>query len=247
MAAPKTSKPQTSNAQQVTLRLDLSLYGEGRAGKLGESWIAGRLVARRPDWDKPVELGKNVTLVRGGFRRWDGTHGSPALGSEYPTVVDIHGVPAAAAEKAAREFPIITRIVAAKGETTVGAWQRTQTERTPGLGVRARAQMNEGLGRKASGTGAVKSTAAKAPPAKAKAAAPAPKAKASAKPAPRPKAKPAAKPAPKPKAKAKAKMKARPAPKPKARAKAKAKPAARRPARKVARPAKGRRGKRGRR
>jgi hypothetical protein len=230
MAARKnamTSKPQAATTQKtVTLRLDLSLYGEGRAGKLGESWIAGRLVARRPDWDKPVELGKNVTLVRGGFRRWEGTAGKPALGSDYPTVVDIHGVPQAAAEKAEREFPIITRVVAPKGETIVGAWQRTQTDRRPGMGARAEAKMS-GPAPKAKPAAAAKPAAPAKPAAAPKAAAkPAPKAK----PAPARKAKPAAKPKPRPKAK----VKARPAPKPKARAKAKSKPA-RRPARKVTR------------
>ncbi len=217
-----------NDRQDTTLRLDLSLYGEGPMGRQGEAWLAGRLIARRRSFDAPVELGEGVRLVTGSFATWGGSPGRPALGARYGTVVDISSVPLSAAQQAEKQFPFEGKIVSG-GEAQVGAWSRTVTEKIPGPGSRADAKMG---GSKAAPAKAAASSSKAAPPAKA---APASKPAPAAKAAPPAKVAPAAKAAPAPKASPKApnaKVSAKPATKPVAKkaAKVAAKKATRKPA-----------------
>jgi hypothetical protein len=113
----------------ATMRVDLSLYGEGSLGHEGEAWLAGRLLARRPSFDQPVELGDGVRLVRGGFGVWGGSRNHPALDAEFATVVDVSDVPASAAEVAAERYPIAVAVVDKDGEAQVGIWSKVVTTR----------------------------------------------------------------------------------------------------------------------
>ena len=229
----------------ATVRLDLSLYGEGPLGRQGEAWLAGRLIARRRSFDGPAELGEGVKLVAGGFSAWSGSPGRPALGARYGTIVDISDVPTSAAAQAEKQYPFEAKVVAG-GEATVGAWSRTVTEKHPGPVARAEAKLS---GKEPAKPGKPSPKAAAAPaPAPAKKAAPAAAAKKAA-PAPKASAKKAAKkatkkaaPAPARKAAKKSakkvskKVAARPAPKAAKKATKKAAPA-RRPAKKAAKKA----------
>lgn len=157
-----------SDKARATIRVELSLYGEGPMGRIGEAWLCGRLLARRRSFDGPAELGEGVKLVSGSFANWGGSPGRPALAARYGTVVDVADVPLAAAKAAEKEFPFEVKIVE-NGEATVGAWARSITERIPGPLQRAEAKMS-GKERKPAAP-----AAAKAPAKPAAKAAPAPK------------------------------------------------------------------------
>ena len=115
--------------ETASLRVDLSLFGEGSLGEEGEAWLAGRRIARRAAFDGPVELGEGVKLVSGGFGVWGGSRAHPALDARYGTVVDIEGVPRGAADLAAERYPIAVGVVGRNGEAQVGPWSRTVVTR----------------------------------------------------------------------------------------------------------------------
>ncbi|MFF9786375.1 helix-turn-helix domain-containing protein [Streptomyces nigrescens] len=66
-----------------------------------ELWLAGRLIARREQRDDPVQLGHKVTVIQGGFWPAGGSKKNPRLDPYDGTVVEIRGIPRAAAAKAA--------------------------------------------------------------------------------------------------------------------------------------------------
>ena len=234
----------------VTLRVELSLFGEGPLGRMGEAWLCGRLLARRRSHDAPVELGPDVKVVAGSFSTWGGSPGRPALGARYGTTVDVAGVPRGAAEAAEKEYPLEVKITNANSPAIVGAWSRPVTERRPGPIQHAESKFNAAGTSMRSGGGSSASAKPAAPAAKpAPAAKAAPKAAAvpvaksakppkAAKPVPK---KAAPKAAPKKTAKPAAKKAGKPAPKKSAKPapkKAAKKPApARKPAKKAARKA----------
>ena len=154
---------------KVTLRVDLSLFGEGSIGHEGEAWLAGRMLARRPAFDQRVELGPGVKLVRGGFSVWGGSRQHPALETAYGTVLDVEGVPRTAAEYAAERNPITVAIVDGKKGAVVGPWSKTVTTKTsgpakPAAAAKAAAPAKAAAAAKASAPAKAKPAAVKAKP-----------------------------------------------------------------------------------
>lgn len=85
----------TDNPQLVTIRVTIT----EREAYEQELWLAGRLVARRPGRDLPVQLGDGVIIVSGAFPRRGGSARYPELGGQG-VVLEVRDVPRPAVPEA---------------------------------------------------------------------------------------------------------------------------------------------------
>lgn len=83
----------------MTVRVPLN--GES----VGELWLGGRCVAKRPERDCHVVLGDGVVVVDGGFPSSGGSRANPALNPKENTVLEIRDLPPAAADKILESRP----------------------------------------------------------------------------------------------------------------------------------------------
>ena len=97
------------NPELVTIRVTLTRREASRQ----ELWLAGRLVAKRRNWDLPVSLGNGVIIVKGKFPWTGGTSKSPTLGGEG-VVLEIRDVPRPA-------VPQAPNVEIVDGQTTAAA------------------------------------------------------------------------------------------------------------------------------
>lgn len=58
------------------------------------TWFAGRMIARRPERDRDVQLGEGVILIEGDFHSRGGSRANPTVNAMPGTIVEVRDVPA---------------------------------------------------------------------------------------------------------------------------------------------------------